>query len=168
MLAGTAPAGCIDEPAPAAQAREAEPAIEPGNLVRARIVMDYGLADGAAAFATSAHTAGDLRRLIHDRIDPLLLNGASAIRGSDYRFTPADGLRRHAGVVTIRYASAAIAAARARPLLGDRRFLHGTKILTPMVAAARGDTVAIFFTESGGDAKLRTALLATAARYEAN
>ncbi|MEN3748838.1 hypothetical protein TPR58_16810 [Sphingomonas sp. HF-S3] len=132
--------------------------VSPDALLRGRIVADYRLAGDAARFEVADYAAADLDRLVRTRIDPALLKGAVSKRGQDLRFTPADGVRRHAGVIVIRYPDAATAADRVRPLLGGKRFFNDTKILTPMVAAARGDMVAIFFTESGGDPMLRTAL----------
>lgn len=141
-------------------------AVTPEALLRARIVADYGLTGDAARFETTDYAQPDLDRLLRTRIDPALLIGAVSKHGQDLRFTPADGIRRHAGVIVIRYPDAAVAAARARPLLGDKRFFDNSKIRTPMVAAARGDSVAIFFTESGGDAALRAALSHAAADFQ--
>lgn len=141
-------------------------AVTPEALLRARIVADYRLTGDAARFETIDYAQPDLDRLLRTRIDPALQNGAVSKQGQDFRFTPADGIRRHAGVIVIRYPDATLAAARARPLLGDKRFFDNSKIRTPMVAAARGDTLAIFFTESGGDATLRAALSRAAGDFQ--
>ncbi|MFV0624978.1 hypothetical protein ACBY01_13350 [Sphingomonas sp. ac-8] len=147
-----------------AHASEATAAVGAATLLREQIAEAYALANAATAFTTSEHSAADLRQLLRERVDANVLDGARALRGSDHRFSPADGKPRHAGVIEIRYADARVAAARVRPLLGERRFFRGTQILTPMVAAAHGDTVVLFFTESAGDAKLRATLAAAAAR----
>ncbi|PXA96435.1 hypothetical protein DMC47_17490 [Nostoc sp. 3335mG] len=140
-------------------------AADPEALLRARIASDYGLTGQSARFEKTNYAAADLDRLIRSRIDPHVANGAVSMRGKDLRFTPADGMRRHAGVIILRYPNAATAASRAAPLLGEKRFFNDSKILTPMVASVRGDKLAIFFTESGGDAKLGAALAGAAARF---
>lgn len=140
-------------------------AVGPEVLLRERIASDYGLAGQSSLFEKTDYAAADLDRLIRTRIDPHMANGAVSMRGKDLRFTPADGVRRHAGVIILRYPDAATAASRAAPLLGEKRFFNDSKILTPMVASVRGDTLAIFFTESGGDTKLRAALTGAAARF---
>lgn len=162
-LSGVSLGAHAPQGAAAPQVREtADPAV----LLRERIALDYALAGASAPFAVTDRPVAELRRLIRDRIDPRLLTGATTIRGSDYRFTPADGGGRHAGLVVIRYASASIATARVRPWSGDRHFFRGTMILTPMAVATRGDTLAVFFTESGGDTKLRAALSGAARRFQ--
>jgi hypothetical protein len=155
-------AGTPVDPVP----REAA-AADPEALLRARIASDFGLAGNTAGFETADYAAADLDRLLRTRVDPALLNGAVSKRGQDLHFTPADGVRRHAGVIVIRYPDARAAADRARPLLGEKRFFTATKILTPMTAAVRGDMLVIFFTESGGDAKLRATLSHAAGAFQA-
>jgi hypothetical protein len=138
---------------------------EPEALLRAQLAAEHGLSAESAGFDEMGYTPSDLDPLIRDRIDPGISDGAVSMRGRDLRFTPADGVRRHAGVIVIRYSDARTAADRAKPVLGQRRFFRDTKILTPMIASVRGDTLAIFFTESGGDTKLRAALAGAAARF---
>ncbi len=92
---------------------------------------------------------------MRERIALALLPGAIALGGADRFFTPADGLGRHVGVLTVRYPDAVTAELRARDVAGQR-FFSGSQILIPMTSARRGDTLVIAFTETGGDPKLQT------------
>lgn len=139
--------------------------LDAAGSLRARIVGAYHLR-GNAAIVGVARDALATRTLIRDRVDSALLRGAVEVTGEDMRFTPADGLSRHAGLVVVRYADNASAQAAARTATGHRSF-GGTEVLTPMTSARHGRRVIVLFTESAGDAVLRRVLDSTATEIAA-
>ena len=131
-----------------------------GESIETSIRSAYALPASATVRQTD-RMAGQVRELVRDRINAGLLRKATDMSSRDLFFTPADGLERHLGVFTIRYADPAIARAR-QGAIARQRFFEESKILIPMTSAVRGNEVLVFYTQSGGDPKL-VALLATMA-----
>ena len=131
----------------------------PADPLRARIEAAFA----APAIEQSAKGAAQVRQIVRDNVDPRLADRAASFSGQDYRFTPADGQARHAGILTVTYADPATAAEKAKLVAGDKRFFKESKVLIPMTAGRAGSDVVIFYTESAGDDRLRAVLAAAAA-----
>lgn len=124
-----------------------------GETLRERITGKYRL-NNPNAINSVERSAADIRRIVRDQVDASLLVGAVDVTGRDYRFSPADGLRRHVGLLSVRYGDGETARKRILPII-TKRFLDGTPVLTPMSATLDDVTVNIVFTETGGDPVLR-------------
>lgn len=165
VLLGCAAAGLLSCTSAPTNAQDANAvvaqnvAIAATGPLRARIETEFA----APTIEQTAKDAAQVRTIVGENIDPALLAGATAFAGQDYRFTPADGMARHAGTLTITYPDAATAAEKAKLAAGDKRFFRESKILIPMVAVQTGSDLVIFYTESAGDDRIR-AMLAAAAK----
>lgn len=137
-----------------------------GDRIAARIRAAFALTQ-AAVIRTIERSSGDAQALIRTRIAARLLPGAVELGGADRFFTPADGLERHLGVLTLRYPDAATAQQRANSI-ADQHYFNDSKILIPMASARHGDTLIIAFTEAGGDPKLSTLIADTASGWAAD
>lgn len=131
-------------------------AIDP---LRSRIEAEFA----SPAIEQSEKSSAQVRQVVSENVDARLADGATAFSGQDYRFTPSDGMARHAGLLTIVYADAATAAAKAKLITSDRRFFRESKVLIPMTTVQAGPHIFIFYTESAGDDRIR-AILAAAAK----
>ncbi|MGH6613295.1 hypothetical protein [Sphingomonas sp.] len=108
----------------------------------------------------------EVATLIKAHVDPVLTRGATATEGHDLRFSGQDGIERHAGLFVVRFADAATATARSTKVVARRNaFLQNSEIRSPMAAAQAGPVVAIFYSESGGDPRMREVLDAAASTF---
>lgn len=131
---------------------EARGPVDPARVLRDRIVADFGLSGHAAIIPTDRSVA-DVRRLIGERVDRRLLRGATGVFGRDYGFDGEYGETLQVGLWSIRFPTSALARTRAQGISG-KRYLSGTKIMTPMVAVAAGAEVVILYTEAALDHRL--------------
>jgi hypothetical protein len=133
----------------------ATPASDP---LRSRINAEFA----SPTIEVSEKDSARALQIVSENVDARLVDGATAFSGQDYRFTASDGMARHVGALTIMYADAATAAAKAGLIASDRRFFRESKVLIPMTAGQAGPHIFIFYTESAGDNKIRAMLSAAA------
>lgn len=124
----------------------------PINVVRVALTERLSMEAANFPLKESQLTPTDVRAILRDNLDPILLNEIQEATGTDFRFFSSDQQNEaHIAILIITYPDEKTALHMADKLAGIGGFFKRSKILIPFSSAATVEQVVIAFTENAGN-----------------